>query len=453
MGKKHFRLTIISCSILLALSVAGYLSLRHAKTPSSPLPSGEKSAETLVKGQEKAAKPEQQATQAPVPTGAGDEASSVLNDPDVTVRVQAVMKLRKQFSRETVDLLARFLNDKESVVVSEAIDTLGFIALNSEFTDLIYDLLEEKARDKSFASRGEALITAAMLGNDSRILPVISEYAAEKDEYGEIFAARALSFVSDPAAVPILKSLVTKTGDPEIMRIASDNLMRLDPTEAVSLLSEPALSSDADKQAIIARAIAQRNIYEYNDALVDGMASGNFGKKTISAIAQSRSAADVFGEVLQRGDIDKEDKIAWLGILGESGLSAPGRSRADIVDAITPLLDSGDQDIEVATLKTMGNLGGDEATGAEAVSEKFDSESVFVRGEALKAFIPYCTPRTYKPLLDLYWDKDQQIRRTAFFLSEQFLNESDREVLEKATTSEDELISKHAKIMMKNIFR
>ena len=74
-----------------------------------------------------------------------------------------------------------------------------------------------------------------------------------------------------------------------------------------------------------------------------------------------------------------------------------------------------------------------------------------VRKEALEAFMAYATPANYKHLVDLYWDTDEKVRRTAFFFSEEFLNESDLEALEKATTHHDEMIAEHAQIMLHNL--
>jgi len=86
-----------------------------------------------------------------------------------------------------------------------------------------------------------------------------------------------------------------------------------------------------------------------------------------------------------------------------------------------------------------------------AIAPKLQSEDFLVQGAALQAFMQYCTPKTYTPLKGLWYDNNEQIRRTAFFFSEAFLNISDLPDLEKATTHSDELISKQAKLMIKHL--
>jgi len=54
-------------------------------------------------------------------------------------------------------------------------------------------------------------------------------------------------------------------------------------------------------------------------------------------------------------------------------------------------------------------------------------------------------------LKTLWYDKDEKIRRTAFFLSSPFLNHSDLEDLEKAKKHSDELISKQSERIVKQL--
>ena len=70
---------------------------------------------------------------------------------------------------------------------------------------------------------------------------------------------------------------------------------------------------------------------------------------------------------------------------------------------------------------------------------------------ALEAFYLYCTPDTYKELQSLWWDQDENIRRTAFSMSEDFLESSDIQVLEKATKHEDEFISEHSSSILRQL--
>jgi hypothetical protein len=74
-----------------------------------------------------------------------------------------------------------------------------------------------------------------------------------------------------------------------------------------------------------------------------------------------------------------------------------------------------------------------------------------VRGAALEAFMPYCNQNSYKELIKLWSDEDEKIRRTAFWLSQMFVNKSDLEALQKATTSKDQYIAKTAQKVVHNL--
>ena len=115
------------------------------------------------------------------------------------------------------------------------------------------------------------------------------------------------------------------------------------------------------------------------------------------------------------------------------------------------LLDSSDPEIVAAAAEAVGKVQASEDQTA-ALEKSLSSDNFLVQEKALYAYAQYCTPATYKPLTALYWDNDEKIRRTAFFLSSAFLNSSDRPILEKATTHEDAFIAKQSKILLNNIF-
>ncbi len=155
------------------------------------------------------------------------------------------------------------------------------------------------------------------------------------------------------------------------------------------------------------------------------IANHRLPKKGISVVATSPAAHEVFGTVLQRHDTEKKDKIFLLKLLADNAWMASKDVRSGIVDsALLPLLDSEDTDLEIEAIKTLGKLGAGENT-ADVLIPKLQSENFLVQENALDAFARFCTPRTYKPLLELYWDDDEKIRRRAFVLSERFLNSSE----------------------------
>ena len=457
---KKTRSIIILCAVLLLLSITGYLYV-------SPPTSDEKRTETALSGPEKTSviTVDQQAQKqetvrsgkiTPVASdkdsGRVDAASAVVNNPDISARFRAILSLRQELSPEAIDILSRFLHDTDGAVVSEAIDTLGFIGLNnSDLKDLVFRILEEKAKDKDFAAAGHALITAAMLTEDNRILPVILDYVSEDNEEQKAFATRAMSFIATPECIAPLKLVLEGCDDPQVHRNAFNILARIDTPEALDLLQRYMRSSDEDKQARSAWALSRQNKEEHNDILIEAIANHGLPQKGISVVATSPAAHEVFGNVLQRYDTEKKDKIFLLKLLADNAWRASADVRSGIVDSVLiPLLDSEDTDLEIEAIKTLGKMGTEE-NRVDVLIPKLQSENFLVQENALDAFAKFCTPRTYKPLLNLYWDDDEKIRREAFLLSGRFLNSSDIEVLKKAANHSDEFISKQSKTIMDQI--
>ena len=459
---KKTRSIIIVCAVLF-LSIIGYLYL-------SPQTSEEKRAETALNGPEKTSiitvdqQTQKQKTVrsgeiTPVASdkdsGRVDAASAAVNNPDISTRFQAILSLRQELSQEAIDILSRFLHDTDGAVVSEAIDALGFIGMNnSDLKDLVFQILEEKAKDKDFVAAGHALITAAILTKDNRILPVILDYVSEEDEGLKAFAARAMSFIASPECIAPLKVVLEGSDDPQVHRNAFNILARIDNTsEALILLQQYMLSPDQDKQARSAWALSRQNKEEHNNILIEAIANHSLPKKSISVVATSPAAHEIFGKVLQRYDTEKKDKIFLLKLLADNSWMASKDVRSEIVgSALIPLLDSEDTDVEIEAIKALGKMGTEE-NSVDVLIPKLQSENFLVQENALDAFSSFCTPRTYKPLLGLYWDNDEKIRREAFVLSERFLDSSDLEVLKKATNHSDEFISKQSKTIMDQIIQ
>jgi HEAT repeat protein len=380
------------------------------------------------------------------------EAEAALEDPDIAKRIQAILSLREQASAEAVGLLARFLNDSEQAVVSEAIDTLGFIGLNSVNEVLkgqVLDILLGKAQDKEFKLRGAALIAGAMLGANDRTFQLIGEYIAEEGDTGTDFAVRALAFLAGPESVPYLFEIITKTKDQEVAKNALAQLAKIGTPEALAAAAEGLSSRRQADQVNSAWALSRKNDDESNAMLLDALSGNELSEAALGVIATSPAAAAVFGEALNQ-NISKEDKLYYLDVLAMYGISAPGEVRNQLAEAIKPLMNSTDPDIRVAAIQAVGKVGAKE-DHSEALAEHFDDGSFLVRGAALESFVQYCSPSTYKPLITLWYDEDEKIRRTAFFFSEMFLNQSDLEALEKATTHSDEFIAKHSELMIKHL--
>ena len=168
-------------------------------------------------------------------------------------------------------------------------------------------------------------------------------------------------------------------------------------------------------------------------------------------VAKSPAAPAVFSELLQSNDIGKDDKISLLQTLSENTVLAPSEVRSGVVSAVNPLLDSADPDLEIAAIRTLGKVGAGKAV-AEMLLPKLESNSPLVREEALNAYALHCNPKNYKPVLDMIWDGEENIRKSALTLCQPFLTESDRAVLEEALNHEDEFIRKHVEKILLDQF-
>lgn len=377
------------------------------------------------------------------------QAEAALEDPDIGKRVQAVLSLRNELSSEAVAVLARYLNDKEGVVVKAAINTLGVIGLgtaNEVLKKQALDLLLERAKDKAFPSRGHALITCAKLGEDDRTFQLIGEFIAEERDLGMGYASRALAFMVSPAIFPYVAEILKKTKDPEASRNAYALLAEIGTQEALTLLLHSLSSRKEMDRVNAAWALSLKNEFASNAMVIEAMAGNNLPESTLSVIANSPAGPAIYGAILDL-NIPKEDKLKFLGVLSGSTMNAPGSVRDAMAEMLKSMINGSDPDLRLAAIEALGKSG---ATTDQSgvLSEQFDAPSFLVRGAALEAFIQYCTPSNYKELKKLWYDEDEKTRRTAFFFSENFLNKSDLEDLNKATGHKDSYIADSAKVMV-----
>ena len=138
---------------------------------------------------------------------------SALGNPDGRERAMAASRLRNANSEEAVDLLCKFLDDDDNLVIFHALNSLTLLGTkNSDLKGKVYGILLEKARDKNCPERGNALIFASKVGNDEKILDVISNYIDEydEDETGKRFAAKALAGIADPKSIDYLQKIMIR---------------------------------------------------------------------------------------------------------------------------------------------------------------------------------------------------------------------------------------------------
>jgi HEAT repeat protein len=379
---------------------------------------------------------------------------TALNDPKVKTRVRAVRSLRDHPSPEAVDLLCKFMKDNNKVVVRAAIDILGYVGLHGdqkEVGDVVFDILAKKAMDKSFPDRDFALTTAALIGKES-LLPVISDFLFESEEKeaesARDAAMRALSLIDSPACIPLFEELLMeKTEDPDVHQVAFDTLASIGTPEALALLEEHFVTSNGADQATSAQALAWVNKPEFNQVLSNQLKKGNLEDYTVEVLATSPAAPEIFGRLLSE-TTEKEKKISYLKKLAIYAPTGTREVRSGVTAAIAPLLDSPDTEIQIETIKTIAQIG-TEDTGDILIEKLEESDESSVRQEVLVAMCVYATKDNYKPLLDLIWDEEQEIRRTALMLAEQFIQDSDLPVLEKARDHKDETIREQVKTILK----
>lgn len=401
--------------------------------PAKGIDSGKKPKEKKVLGPENAAKT--------------PETSDSVDD-NIYVRVQDVLSLRENPSQDSVDLLVQFLNDPSVLVVQESIDTLGFIALkNGELKGTVLQVLTESAMDKDFPERGHALITAAIVGKE-KTLPLVSKFLSEDREGVEDYAVRALSLINSPESVPLLQSVLETAGDGEVRRNCINVLARIDTPETLDMLKTHAASSKGSDQAASVAALSRLNRADSNQMLMDLVKDDRLGEKALLALSMSPSAPIIYSELLNGADLDLDRKISLIRSIRNDSLYAPGKTRGEIVQTLTPLLDSEETEIQVETLKTISQLGGGEEYTAELLLPKLKASDPEVRREALSSFLAYTNPWNYKDLLDLVFDENEETRRMALFASERFVDNSDLEILERAANSEDEFIRERAKKLL-----
>jgi len=459
---KRFRVRGVWITAFLALvvvSLGAYAFIRHnleGSPPSAKEASGQAASENAgVQSpgaeSEPGTKPDESDTQSDqAEAEILNKARQALKDPELGTRMAAVQSLREILTAESVEILSLFLADEEEAVVNEALDTLAYIGLTEgKLSAVVFEKLLEKAKDKEFMARGSALIFASMFSQNDRVLPVIGEFVAEEGDEGKTVAVRAMTFIAKPECIPYLAQVLEKTQNQELLRNTFSLLAKIGSPQATALLESEVASGKGSRQASAVWALSRSANSPYSATLAGAVSRNALEEQSLGVIAKSPAAPAVFGNAFATG-LSKDQKLYLFQVMQTYSMSAPGSVRNQTADMLKPLLNSSDPDLERAAIKALGKSGAIEDQ-SEVLAEKFESGDFLIRGAALEAFAQYCTPSNYQPLKLLWNDENQQIRRTAFFLSESFLNQSDLGDLQKATGSSDEFIAKHAGLMIKHI--
>lgn len=376
-----------------------------------------------------------------------------LTAPTVGEQIQRILGLRNQPSEESIKTLTAFLDNDDPAIVSEAIDALGHLGFNSKFEEMVFDILKQRAKDKNFSGRGDALITAAMFKMDEQLLAILPDFLTEKGDMNEAnvrIAVRALSFVESQDLLPYLHKIIDQTKMPQTQKIAYGIMAKLNSVESIEFLEDKLASSDEFHQRTSTWALSRTNNPEYNQLLGNALSNGQLGNASIALLATSPSAPEVFANILSDNDIEKDQKISYLNSIALNTVNAPSDVRYQMTDALEPLLNSNDKDLEIEAIRTLGKIGGSKDT-ANLLTPKLQSTDEEVRKQAFFSYIAYTTPETYKPLVNLLWDDNQRVRRGAMAIAGNFMDESDVDQLNKALEHDDEFIKEHAQLILNGL--
>ena len=378
------------------------------------------------------------------------EVLNALNSPDASIRMEAVRLLWEKTTHEAVELLAMFLDDKESVIAEEAIDALGHIANNSDLGEEILQILIGKATDKTSKIRGPALLTASIVGDQDQLLPVIGSILEEDNQSAREYAVRALGFVNGPEAAPYLERILEEDISRDLQRNIYSLLIDSGSEEALEIIENDTYSEDREKQVNSVWALSRNDGGTGTQILSDAVKKNALGDESLSIIASSRAAPGVFEEAFQSDDLSDTDKRNLLRAISDNTKLAPREVRDQVAEVIQPLMHSTNILVQKDAIEAIGAIGAT-SNQAEILAPKLESESPILQGSALYAYAQYTTPNTYKPLKNLWYNEDEKIRRTAFFLSSPFVNNSDMEDLEKATQHTDEFIANGSRLKIKQL--
>jgi HEAT repeat protein len=369
---------------------------------------------------------------------------------DVSDKMKMVIELRKKPSSDSVKQLASFLDDTESSVAQEALDSLGSIGLNSDLKQMVLDILINKITDDGYGYRGAALLTAASLDDGKQILPVIEKYASSDDEGVSTYAIRALSLLHSQDSVPVIAGMLGKLQSSDDIRTAFGTLAKINTPEAVAILEKNLHSEEQALQQDAVWALAISASGDHVEYLVKAVASDDLTPESMAVLATSQAGPAVFGSILQQEDMSPDKINQVLKIIEDNTIQAPGPVRSETATMIEPLFDNPNPEIQIAAIRALGKIGAPEDKSSLLIP-KLQSDNIQIQREALSVYAQYSTPNTYKPLLDLFGHEDLKIRRSAFLFASPFLNKSDISAVEEALRENDPYMSEQAQVVLDKI--
>lgn len=349
---------------------------------------------------------------------------------DIAAKIQTILEQRRHPSSEGVAILATLLEDSNATVQNEALDALGHIGLTTNLTNTVFSILKEKAIDPNFSSRGQALITAAMLERDEQILPVVENYISGNEEEQLEYAIRAMSFIKKPTCIPLLQRVLESNVANKLQRNAFIILARINDPAAKDLIRNSLFSYDADKQLNSAWALSRMNNDEYLPLLTEAIERDELYKDAIGSIVTSPAGPKVFGELFQREDIERDRKVAWQKIIADNIAFTPKYLQEEISQVterhVPPLASKSNDDAITST-----------ADAEERAQEAAEGEGAV---EGAKKY-------TYRDLAEVFNDPDPHERRSAWMVYKRYADlsrQSDLESVRRAAENSDPFIREDA---------
>ncbi|MDR3566869.1 MAG: HEAT repeat domain-containing protein [Syntrophobacteraceae bacterium] len=339
-------------------------------------------------------------------------------------------------------LVALIDTNKDPAILSEALNTLGVLAQRGINSEQACKLLAQKALDKDFPSRGEALLVDAILEKD-KALPVVSAFlqgagGGQKPEDSAMlgWASRALGMMATPQSVPLIEKLISQTNDPEVRGAAFAALAKAGSPQAFSLLKQQSQSTTGKNQAYSVAALSESKDPQVRQWIVDAIQNGTLGKDAVSMLAVMPSAPDIFGKVLTEGGLSPAKQLDMLQQI-EPGLHGnPGRQKLAV--ALAPLVYTGDPKVQGEAIKLISQSGGKQA--ADIIKPFLTSEDPELRKDAFFSYMRFASADNYKYLFDFLDDQKPETRKMAIFMIGKFYGASDRSALEQAAQSSDAFV-------------
>jgi HEAT repeat protein len=326
------------------------------------------------------------------------------------------------------------------------LNTLGVLAQRGIDRQQACKLLAQKALDKDFPSRGEALLIAAILEKNDA-LPVVSAFlqdgggAPGRENTAMLtWASRALSMIATPQSVPVVEKLISRTSDPDVRGAAFAALAKAGSAEAFSILKQQAQTTTGKNQAYSAAALSESKDPQVRQWIVDAIRNGALGKDAVSLLATMSSAPDIFGKVLTDGGLSPAQQLEMLKQIGPGLNGNPSRQKLAV--ALAPLVYTGDAKVQGETIKLIGHSGGEKA--ADIIKPFLSSDDPELRRDAFYSYMQFANADNYKYLFDFLSDQSPETRRMAIFMIGKFYGASDRSALEQAAQSDDAFVKDKA---------